>query len=81
MNLMYIKYNSKNCESIIKNGKNIVRTVYPVNDVTNNVSLKEKETVINIEDMKKKYDNKKNEEITNYFFSAVHKNYLNNRSV
>lgn len=83
MGVMYIKYIHGIRYSIIKEGENILMTnsnIIPfktakklsVNKST--TSFNSKKSIIT-----STYNDKINEEITNFFFDAIHKNYLSSR--
>ena len=86
MEMMYVKYINGERYSIIKEGKNtminnskIVQFDSMVKSKTNkneyNNCLKNKRT-----ETYHKSDDRINEEITNFFFDAIHKNYLSNKN-
>lgn len=94
MDFMYIKYKNKKRHSIIKNGDNILNTdstIIPLkqkelknpSSISNPFSnIKNNTTVIPVIELKKynsSHDNDKNDEITNFFLNAIHRNYLRNK--
>jgi len=83
MGVMYIKYINGIRNSIIKEGENILMThsnIIPfkaakkssVNKSTTSFNSKESSITST-------YNDKVNEEITNFFFNAIHRNYLSSR--
>lgn len=86
MKIMYVKYMNGERHSIIKEGEEIISssskiiqfdsiTKSKINKSAYTNSLKEKKS-----ENYYNSDNKINEEITNFFFNAIHKNYLSNKN-
>lgn len=73
MDLMYIKYRKNLKSTIVKNGDNVVKTDSKVLPFKNNIESKKENVLIDA------VEDKKNNDITNFFFNAVHKNYLATR--
>ena len=63
MELMYIKYKNNIKSTTIKDGDKLIRSEAKVIPLRNKVND----------------DDKTNEKITNFFFNAIHKNYLANK--
>ncbi|MVX64414.1 hypothetical protein GKZ28_12005 [Clostridium chromiireducens] len=83
MEVMYVKYIKGKRHSIIKEGKDIVidnLEIIPFNSMEKEKSI-EYATNSKIKEFDSNYslDNKINDEITNFFFNAIHKNYLSAR--
>jgi hypothetical protein len=83
MEVMYIKYVKGQRYSIIKEGENIIMNnskIIPFNSIK---TVKENENTPYLNNKKHKNDSKSSdnidEKITNFFFEAIHKNYLSNR--
>ena len=74
MEVMYLKYTHGIRHSIIKEGENIIITNSKI------IPFKPAKTVVNKSTLplNSKEDNV-NEKITNFFFDAIHKNYLSSR--
>ncbi|WP_271812646.1 hypothetical protein [Clostridium beijerinckii] len=84
MELMYVKYINGERHSIIKNGDDIIMSNSKIIKFD---SAKKQKTNEHTPCLKKKnnqvhnnYNDKINEEITDFFFNAIHKNYLSNRN-
>ncbi len=84
MELMYIKYINGERHSIIKDGDDIIMSNSKIIKFD---SAKKQKTNEHTPCLEKKNNNihnnsddKINEEITNFFFNAIHKNYLSNRN-
>ncbi|MCE5220690.1 MAG: hypothetical protein LLF98_05315 [Clostridium sp.] len=83
MEVMYLKYIHGIRHSIIKEGENIlindsnIIPFEPAKKVEVNKSLPPFNT--NESNITSTYNDKVNEEITNFFFDAIHKNYLSSR--
>lgn len=84
MEFMYVKYVNGKRFSIIKDGENIIMNdskIIPFDSIKNQKENKDE----CVPHYNKKYKNNLNstdkidEEITNYFFNAIHKNYLTHR--
>lgn len=77
MDMMYIKYDGVKRKSIIKDGTNIIKNdvVLIKEDLTPSVCS----SIIDLESYKTHKENKLDDEISNYFFNEIHKNYLKNR--
>ena len=82
MEVMYLKYIHGTRHSIIKEGGNILMTDSKI------IPFKHEEKVVNKlalpfnskeSNTTSTYNDKVNEEITNFFFDAIHKNYLSSR--
>lgn len=73
MDLMYFKYKKSLKSTIAKNNDNVAKTSSKILPFKNSIESSAKRTTNNsIED-------KINDEITDFFFNAVHKNYLATR--
>ncbi|WP_236898196.1 hypothetical protein [Clostridium beijerinckii] len=84
MELMYVKYINGERHSIIKNGDDIIMSNSKIIKFD---SAKKQKTNEHTPYLKKKNNkvhnnsnDKINEEITDFFFNAIHKNYLSNRN-
>ncbi|NMF06349.1 hypothetical protein ACUH7Y_12615 [Clostridium beijerinckii] len=84
MELMYVKYINGERHSIIKNGDDIIMSNSKIIKFD---SAKKQKTNEHTPCLKKKNNqvhnssnDKINEEITDFFFNAIHKNYLSNRN-
>lgn len=83
MEVMYIKYINGRRHSIIKEGKKVIMNdskIIPFEPVK---KVEKKEHIHNFYNNKSinpsTFDNKIDEEITAFFFDAIHKNYLSGR--
>ncbi|MDR3597306.1 hypothetical protein [Clostridium sp.] len=83
MEIMYVKYVNGQRHSIIKEGENIIMNnskIIPFDSIN---KVKENRNTPYSNNIQQKNDSKSsdkiNEEITNFFFNAIHKNYLSNR--
>ena len=83
MEIMYVKYVNGKRYSTIKEGENIIMTnskIIPFDSIN---KVKENKNTPYFNNIQHKNDSmssdKINEEITNFFFDAIHKNYLLNR--
>ena len=80
MKVMYIQYKKGTQDSIIKDGENIIMSSKRISPLTNREKNNEPiythasaaNKIIPLSDLDYKID----EEITNFFFDAIHKNYL-----
>ena len=83
MEVMYIKYIKGQRHSIIKEGKDIMidnSIIIPFNSVQKEKAI-EHTTNSKIKEFNNNcsFGDKINDEITNFFFDAIHKNYLSDR--
>ena len=83
MEVMYIKYMHGIRHSIIKEGENIIineSKIIPFQPIKkeeinkHNIRFSNRKNIIDIT-----FNDKTNEEITTFFFDAIHKNYLSTR--
>nr|WP_312291747.1 hypothetical protein [Clostridium chromiireducens] len=84
MEVMYVKYIKDKRYSIIKEGKDIVidnSEIIPFNSMEKEKAIEYDATNSKIKefDSNCSLDNNINDEITNFFFNAIHKNYLSAR--
>ena len=83
MEIMYVKYTNGIRHSIIKEGENSIMSdskIIPFNKEQKVKINKAATSSISTESMITSiYNTKVNEEITNFFFDAIHKNYLSIR--
>ncbi|MBE6062139.1 MAG: hypothetical protein E7207_00935 [Clostridium butyricum] len=78
MDIMYIKYKGNKRQTIIKNKSNILKT----NTILSNNNSKILTTpakILNLNTYKADKEQQLNDEISNYFFEQIHKNYLKNK--
>ncbi|NFO03033.1 hypothetical protein FDB23_02715 [Clostridium botulinum] len=78
MELMYIKYKNNIKSTVIKDGDKLIKSESKI------IPLKSKEKINESKNYCNNISNeiseeKINEQITNFFFNAVHKNYLANK--
>ncbi|WP_315078799.1 hypothetical protein [uncultured Clostridium sp.] len=78
MDLMYIKYKNTMKSTTIKEGNNLIKSESKIIPLKSNNKIKESKNYSN-KISNKISDDKIDEKITNFFFNAVHKNYLNNK--
>lgn len=83
MEIMYIKYTNGRRHSIIKEGENSIMSdskIIPLNQ-EKKVKINKATTSFNSNEssITSIHNNKINEEITTFFFDAIHKNYLSIR--
>lgn len=83
MEIMYIKYTNGIRHSIIKEGDNSIMSDSKIIPFNQDKKIKTNKSTIssnsNESSIKSTCNNKVNEEITNFFFDAIHKNYLSIR--
>lgn len=85
MEVMYLKYTNGTRHSIIKEGGNILMNdsniipFKPAKKVSVNKSKSTPPFNSTESSITSRYNDKVNEEITIFFFDAIHKNYLSNR--
>lgn len=81
MEFMYVKYEKGNRNSIIKDGEVTIidtKKIIPLANIKNSKCVNAIHTNNKVI-IHSNLDYKINEEITNFFFTAIHKNYINNR--
>ncbi|MDR5588692.1 hypothetical protein [Clostridium aquiflavi] len=79
MELMYIKYKNNIKSTTIKDGNKLIRSEAKVIPLRNKENFKKPKTYYSNISNKVNDDDKTNEKITNFFFNAIHKNYLANK--
>ncbi|UZP02221.1 hypothetical protein JW813_10870 [Clostridium botulinum] len=78
MELMYIKYKNNTKSTVIKDGDKLIKSESKIIPLRSNEKIKESKNYYNNISNEISED-KINEQITNFFFNAVHKNYLANK--
>ncbi|NFT08010.1 MULTISPECIES: hypothetical protein [unclassified Clostridium] len=78
MDLMYIKYKNNMKSTIIKDGNELIKSESKIIPLRAKEKIKESKDYCN-NTSNKINDDKTNEQITNFFFNAIHKNYLANK--
>lgn len=83
MKVMYIKYENGNKYSTIKEGENIIMSTEKIIPFSSKHMSTESTVTYNPTSSKiiplSNSDSKINEKITNFFFDAIHKNYIRNQ--
>lgn len=78
MDIIYIKYKGSKRQTIIKNKSTILKNdTLLSNNNSKIVTMPSK--ILNIDEYKDNKEQLLNDQISNYFFEQVHKNYLKNR--
>lgn len=78
MDIMYIKYKGCRRETIIKDKSNILKNDTLLSN-NNSKIVTTPSKIFDFTEYKNKKEQLLNDEITNYFFEQIHKNYLKNR--
>lgn len=78
MDIIYVKYKGLKRQTIIKNKSNIIKDDTLLSE-NNSKIVTTSSKIINIQEYKDNKDQILNDEISNYFFEQIHKNYLKNR--
>ncbi|NFG24480.1 hypothetical protein FDF11_13870 [Clostridium botulinum] len=78
MELMYIKYKNNTKSTVIKDGDKLIKSESKIIPLRSKEKIKESKNYYNNISNEISED-KINEQITNFFFNAVHKNYLANK--
>lgn len=83
MEIMYVKYVNGHRHSIIKEGENIIMNNSKIIPFDSIKKIQKEENTLSLNNTKHKSNSNSsdtiNDEITNFFFNAIHKNYLSNR--
>lgn len=80
MDIMYVKYNRNQRCSIIKEGEKIIMNNSKIIPFEHIKKIKETKSFSDSHNKNNSRSNTKiDEEITNFFFNSIHKNYLLNR--
>lgn len=78
MDMMYIKYKGCRRKTIIKDKSNILKNDTLLSNNNSKIVTTPSE-ILDFTEYKDKKEQLLNDEISNYFFEQVHKNYLRNR--
>ncbi|EES48695.1 hypothetical protein NE172_05675 [Clostridium botulinum] len=78
MELMYIKYKNNTKSTVIKDGDKLIKSESNIIPLRSKEKIKESKNYCNSISNEISED-KINEQITDFFFNAVHKNYLANK--
>ncbi|MDO5516268.1 MAG: hypothetical protein Q4F66_01865 [Clostridium sp.] len=78
MDMMYIKYKGCRRKTIIKDKSNILKNDTLLSN-NNSKTVTTPSKTLDFTEYKNKKEQILNDEISNYFFEQVHKNYLRNR--
>lgn len=78
MDIMYVKYRGSKRQTIIKNKSTILKNNTLLSNNNSKIVTKPSK-ILNIHEYRNIKEKTLDDEISNYFFEQIHKNYLKNR--